>query len=48
MQAFRRTSELLTAHRELLERCARELLAHETLDEAALRRLTTGLRAETG
>jgi cell division protease FtsH len=25
--------------REVLERCARELLAHETLDEAALRRL---------
>jgi cell division protease FtsH len=48
MQAFRRTSELLTAHRELLERCARELLAHETLDEAALRRLTTSLRAEAG
>ena len=48
MQAFQRTSEVLDAHRELLERCARELLAHETLDEAALRRLTAGLRAETG
>ncbi len=39
MGAFDRSTALLDANRELLERCARELLVHETLDEEALRRL---------
>ena len=46
MGAFARTVELLERHRELLERGARELLKRETLDEAALRELTAGLRAD--
>lgn len=44
MDAFDRTTTLLQQHRALLERGARELLARETLDEAALRTLTAGLR----
>ena len=44
MDAFGRATALLQQHRDLLERCARELLAHETLDEAALARLTAPLR----
>jgi cell division protease FtsH len=44
MGAFERTTELLGQHRALLERCAHELLAKETLDEAALRELTGELR----
>ncbi len=36
---------ILTDNRDVLERAARELLEAETLDEAALRALTTGLRA---
>jgi len=44
MGAFERTTDLLAQHRDLLERCARELLARETLDEAALRELTQPLR----
>ncbi len=44
MGAFERTTALLAQHRELLERCAHELLARETLDEAALRELTQPLR----
>ncbi|MCO5978013.1 ATP-dependent zinc metalloprotease FtsH [Ideonella sp. NS12-5] len=43
MGAFDRATALLTAHRALLDQCAAELLQHETLDEAALRRLTAGL-----
>jgi len=39
MGAFDRSTQLLTSRRDLLERCARELLARETLDEAALRAL---------
>jgi cell division protease FtsH len=45
MGAFERAIALLREHRDLLERCARELLARETLDEAALRTLTAPLRA---
>jgi cell division protease FtsH len=44
MDAFERTTALLQQHRALLDRGARELLARETLDEAALRTLTAGLR----
>jgi cell division protease FtsH len=39
MDAFARTSALLQQQREALERGARELLARETLDEAALKSL---------
>jgi cell division protease FtsH len=46
MDAFARTTRLLQQRRELLERCARALLANETLDEAALRALTTDLKIE--
>jgi cell division protease FtsH len=35
---------VLTRNREILERCARELLARETLDEEALRALTHDLK----
>jgi cell division protease FtsH len=45
MKCFERATALLQQHRELLERCARELLARETLDEAALRALTGELRS---
>jgi cell division protease FtsH len=48
MGAFARTTEILSGHRELLERCARELLVKETLDEAALAALTAELRAPAG
>ena len=48
MGAFERASALLERHRALLERCARELLARETLDEPALRALTGELRAPAG
>ena len=41
--AFSRASEILRRHRDVLERGARELLARETLDEAALRALTAGV-----
>jgi cell division protease FtsH len=44
--AFDRASALLGQQRALLDRGAAELLARETLDEAALRALTAGLRAE--
>ena len=43
MGCFDRSTALLTQHRALLERGARELLAKETLDEAALRALTAEL-----
>jgi cell division protease FtsH len=39
MGAFERATAILERHRDLLERCARELLVRETLDEAALREL---------
>jgi len=45
MGAFERACGLLARHRDLLDRCARELLARETLDEAALSALTVELRA---
>jgi cell division protease FtsH len=48
MDAFARTYEILTANREVLERCARELLTRETLDEAAIRELTRGMRPSAG
>jgi cell division protease FtsH len=44
MSAFDETTAILVRHREVLERCARELLARETLDEPALRALTAELR----
>jgi cell division protease FtsH len=44
MGAFERTIELLARNRDVLERCARELLAHETLDEGAIRELTRDLK----
>ena len=47
MGAFDRATELLQMHREVLERCARELLVKETLDEAALKELTGALRGAT-
>ena len=43
-----RTTELLTRHREILDRASRELLERETLDEADLRRLTAGIREQAG
>jgi cell division protease FtsH len=43
-EQFERTVGILQENREILERCARELLETETLDEAALRRLTADLR----
>ncbi len=46
MQAFGRSSAILGRNRDVLERCARELLARETLDEAAIRELTQGLQPE--
>ena len=42
-EQFERTEAILARNREVLERCARELLQTETLDEAALRRLTADL-----
>jgi len=44
MEAFDRTTAVLGRNRDLLERCARELLKLETLDEAAIRELTVDLR----
>jgi cell division protease FtsH len=43
-EQFDRAVEILANNREILERCARELLETETLDETALRRLTADLR----
>jgi cell division protease FtsH len=43
MDAFERASDILRRHRDVLERGARELLARETLDEAALKVLTAGM-----
>jgi cell division protease FtsH len=44
MDAFARATTVLAQHREVLERCARELLSKETLDESALHALTDGMR----
>ncbi len=41
--AFSRATEVLRANRAVLERCAHELLAHETLDEDRLKALTGDL-----
>jgi len=43
MAVFDRAYAILDANRPVLERCARELLKQETLDEAAIRELTRGL-----
>lgn len=45
MGAFGRATAVLEQHRDALERCARELLAKETLDEPALKALTADMRA---
>ena len=47
MGVFERAYGILDANRAVLERCARELLARETLDEADIRRLTEGLQRAT-
>ncbi|MFC5499363.1 ATP-dependent zinc metalloprotease FtsH [Caenimonas terrae] len=39
MDAFERSTALLAQRRDVLERCAKALLEHETLDEAALKAL---------
>jgi cell division protease FtsH len=43
MQAFARSSAILEKNRPVLERCTRELLVRETLDEASLKDLTRDL-----
>ena len=43
MDAFDRTTDVLNRNRDVLERCARELLARETLDEQAVVELTRDL-----
>jgi cell division protease FtsH len=48
MAAFEQATALLERHRDTLDRCARELLRQETLDEAALRELTKDVRAAPG
>ena len=48
MGAFERTCEILRRNRAILERCARELLQRETLDEERLKALTEGLQAAHG
>ena len=40
---FERTTALLTANRDILERCVKALLEKETLNEDELRALTSGL-----
>jgi cell division protease FtsH len=44
MGAFERTIGILQRNRDVLERCARQLLARETLDESAIRELTRELK----
>ncbi len=44
MDAFARATDILARNRGVLERCARELLARETLDEEAIRELTRDLQ----
>ncbi|HHH9880097.1 TPA: ATP-dependent metallopeptidase FtsH/Yme1/Tma family protein [Escherichia coli] len=43
MGVFERAYRILDINRVVLERCARELLARETLDESDIRQLTQGL-----
>ena len=43
MGVFERAYRILDIYRAVLERCARELLARETLDESDIRQLTQGL-----
>jgi len=45
MDNFERALTVLRLNRDILERSARSLLQHETLDEAALSELTAGLQA---
>ena len=45
MDSFARALGILQRNRDVLERCARELLAKETLDESAIRGLTQDLQA---
>ncbi len=45
MESFTRATAILQRHRAILDRCAGELLVHETLDEAAIRELTRDLQA---
>lgn len=47
MGVFDRAYRILEINREVLERCARELLAGETLDEYSIRQLTQGLQLES-
>jgi len=44
MEAFARATAILELNREVLERSARALLEQETLDEPAIRKLTTDLK----
>jgi cell division protease FtsH len=44
MGAFERAYRILETNREVLERCARELLERETLEESDIRKLTQGLK----
>lgn len=46
--AFERATRVLTANRAVLERCASELLTHETVEEGRLKELTAGLVRELG
>ncbi|MCR3827571.1 ATP-dependent metallopeptidase FtsH/Yme1/Tma family protein, partial [Pseudomonas aeruginosa] len=47
MGVFERAYQILDTNRAVLERCARELLARETLDENDIRQLTQGLKSES-
>lgn len=47
MGVFERAYRILDTNRAVLERCARELLARETLDENDIRQLTQGLKSES-
>jgi cell division protease FtsH len=44
MGAFERAYRILETNREVLERCARELLERETLEESDIQQLTQGLK----
>ena len=46
MGVFDRAYRILERNREVLERCAQELLARESLDEGDIRQLTHGLQRE--
>jgi len=46
--AFQRSLDILQARRELLERCARELLARETLEASELRALADEVEGKAG